>query len=291
MQGIFSLDPSNPVTAGDVIEPGWANPTLADIAQGLTDTLVRDGRAPMTGALVLYGDAAASLVAVPKRQLDAAIAAITLAAYAVVNTPSGGIGAVTVQAAINELDSEKQPQNNQLTTLASITTQQAADIASLSAFIGTLLNDPDAATARVTLGISVFPVGTIIDFAGITAPTGFLACPLVATNISRVTYANLFAAIGVTWGAGDGSTTFGMPWFPADYAGVQANANVGTTTVGAVISHSHVLANGQNPATIVGGGFAYSSLGSQDGATNPIAPTGGAANLAAGNRILKCVKI
>jgi len=45
-----------------------------------------------------------------------------------------------------------QPLDAQLTTLAAITAQQAADLAAVSTFIGTVLNDADAATARATLG-------------------------------------------------------------------------------------------------------------------------------------------
>ena len=85
--------------------------------------------------------------------------------------------------------------------------------------------------------------GFIKDFAGAAVPAGYLLCPTAQTNVSRTTYANLFTAIGTTWGAGDGSTTFGIPWFPADYAAVQANSNVGTQSVGAVISHLHNIPN------------------------------------------------
>ena len=53
------------------------------------------------------------------------------------------------------------------------------------------------------------PVGTIITTARTTAPTGFLACN--GANVSRSTYASLFSAIGTTYGAGDGSTTFTLP--------------------------------------------------------------------------------
>jgi hypothetical protein len=66
----------------------------------------------------------------------------------------------------------------------------------------------------VTAAASV-PVGTVIQFAGTSLPQNYLACPTTATNISRTTYARLFEAIGTTWGAGDGSTTFGMPYFTA----------------------------------------------------------------------------
>jgi len=55
------------------------------------------------------------------------------------------------------------------------------------------------------------PPGTILDFAGTSAPTGYLNCD--GSNQSRVTYAALFAAIGTTWGVGDGSTTFTLPDF------------------------------------------------------------------------------
>ena len=47
-----------------------------------------------------------------------------------------------------------QPLDDQLTTLAGMTAQQATDLAALSTFMGTVLNDADAATARTTLGIT-----------------------------------------------------------------------------------------------------------------------------------------
>lgn len=51
--------------------------------------------------------------------------------------------------------------------------------------------------------------GTIILYAGTTVQTGYLICNGAA--VSRTTYAALFAKIGTTWGAGDGSTTFNVP--------------------------------------------------------------------------------
>lgn len=53
------------------------------------------------------------------------------------------------------------------------------------------------------------PIGTIILHAATTAPAGTLVCD--GSAISRTTYADLFAAIGTTYGAGDGSTTFNLP--------------------------------------------------------------------------------
>jgi hypothetical protein len=53
------------------------------------------------------------------------------------------------------------------------------------------------------------PIGTIFPFAGGTVPTNYLECDGIA--ISRAAYSGLFAAIGVTYGVGNGSTTFNLP--------------------------------------------------------------------------------
>lgn len=52
------------------------------------------------------------------------------------------------------------------------------------------------------------PAGTIIAFGGTTAPAGYLSCD--GSAVSRTTYADLFAAIGTTWGNPDNST-FNVP--------------------------------------------------------------------------------
>lgn len=51
--------------------------------------------------------------------------------------------------------------------------------------------------------------GTVLPFAGSTAPSGWLLC--FGQAVSRTTFASLFAVIGTTFGAGDGSTTFNVP--------------------------------------------------------------------------------
>ena len=57
--------------------------------------------------------------------------------------------------------------------------------------------------------INPTPVGAVWDFAGTSAPTGWVFC--YGQALSRATYATLFAAIGTAYGAGDGSTTFNVP--------------------------------------------------------------------------------
>ncbi|MCP5405782.1 MAG: tail fiber protein [Pseudomonadaceae bacterium] len=53
------------------------------------------------------------------------------------------------------------------------------------------------------------PSGALMPFAGASAPTGWLLCD--GSAVSRSAYADLFAAIGTAYGAGDGSTTFALP--------------------------------------------------------------------------------
>ena len=53
------------------------------------------------------------------------------------------------------------------------------------------------------------PIGTIVPFGGVDAPSGWLVCN--GQVISRTTYSDLFNAIGTNYGSGDGSTTFALP--------------------------------------------------------------------------------
>ena len=66
-----------------------------------------------------------------------------------------------------------------------------------------------AVTAAKMAEDAKIPVGAILDFAGTTPPDGWLLCG--GQNVSRTTYALLFACIGTTWGAGDGTSTFAIP--------------------------------------------------------------------------------
>lgn len=53
------------------------------------------------------------------------------------------------------------------------------------------------------------PVGLLAAWPATTVPNGWLPCD--GRAVSRTTYAALFTAIGTTFGAGDGSTTFNLP--------------------------------------------------------------------------------
>lgn len=75
-------------------------------------------------------------------------------------------------------------------------TTQAGELATQTARLATQLPLP-------------IPPGTVLSYAGASAPAGFLLCDGAA--VSRTTHAALFAAIGTSFGAGDGSTTFNVP--------------------------------------------------------------------------------
>lgn len=58
-------------------------------------------------------------------------------------------------------------------------------------------------------GLDAAPAGQVAAFAMQAAPSGWLKAN--GALVSRTAYAALFAAIGTTFGAGDGSTTFALP--------------------------------------------------------------------------------
>lgn len=72
------------------------------------------------------------------------------------------------------------------------------------------------------------PVGTIVAFAGTTAPAGWLLCDGAAK--SRTTYSALFGVLGVLYGAGDGVATFNVPNLTGRVVSGAVAGGVGTGT-------------------------------------------------------------
>lgn len=109
-----------------------------------------------------------------------------------------------------------------------------------------LLFQYDAALDKVVLlnpatGVvpSSVPAGAVIYVAQNSAPSGYVKANGAA--VSRTTYASLFAAIGTTFGVGDGSTTFNIPDLRGEFArgwddgrGVDAGRVFGSTQTDAL---------------------------------------------------------
>jgi microcystin-dependent protein len=84
------------------------------------------------------------------------------------------------------------------------------------------------------------PPGSVFPYAGLSAPTGYLLC--YGQAVSRTTYSALFAVIGTTYGAGNGSTTFNVP-------DLRGRVIIGLDNMGG-ISANRVL---NNNADVIGG--------------------------------------
>jgi microcystin-dependent protein len=95
-------------------------------------------------------------------------------------------------------------------------------------------------------GVAAVPVGTVINVAMNTAPNGYLKANGAA--VSRSTYSDLFTAIGTTFGAGDGSTTFLVPDLRGEFVrgwddarGIDAGRTFGSAQADELKSHSHSM--------------------------------------------------
>lgn len=139
------------------------------------------------------------------------------------------------------------------------------------------------------------PTGVMHIWPTDTPPTGYLLC--YGQAVSRTTYADLFAVIGTTYGAGDGSTTFNLPdlrgRFPlgqddmggasadrvtaaaADTLGGTGGAETHTLTVAELASHRHSFAAGSTGAGVApsgGNSTGYTHFTGGGGAHNNVPP-------------------
>ena len=170
--GNYSLVPTYFAQPGTVISTSQHNPVLEDIAQALSNVLVRDGRNGMVGNLTMSG-------------------------FGITNLKDG-------------------------------------------------VADSDAAT-KAQVDAAGPPVGSVIDFAGATAPSGWLFC--AGQAVSRAAYAALFAVIDTTYGVGDGTTTFNLP-------DARGRVTAGKDNMGGTAA---------NRLTTAGSGLAGNTLGQSGG--------------------------
>ena len=172
--GVYELPTGNPVISGTLIEAEWANDTMEDIAEALTNSVPRNGSAPMTGPLILASTSPTSPTeAVSKGYVDKFLAYST-----------------------------------------------------------------------------GMPVGAVAPYAGNQVPSGWLQCNGAA--VSRTAYADLFAAIGTVFGAGDGALTFNLPDLRNEFIrGTGPARPLGTKQAAAIAAHNHeIIDTGHTHVTV-----------------------------------------
>ena len=99
------------------------------------------------------------------------------------------------------------------------------------------VNANDAVNKNQLDSIISVPVGAILPYGGKSAPSGFLMCD--GTAVSRTTYANLFAVIGISYGTGDGINTFNLPNYRDRTVFMRNDKAVGRTSLGSIPDHRH----------------------------------------------------
>ena len=122
--------------------------------------------------------------------------------------------------------------------------------------------------------LTTIPVGTISPYAGtdISTPAGWLFC--AGQEVSRTTYAALYAVLGTVYGAGDGSTTFNVPDLRGrvvagkdDMGGAAANrltngvSGITGTTLGAVGGNQSMQSHNHNYYRVTTSGGSVNASG------------------------------
>lgn len=119
------------------------------------------------------------------------------------------------------------------------------------------------------------PPGVMLDYAGATPPSGYLACDGAA--VSRTTYAALFSAISTQYGSGDGATTFNLPNCKGRVAVPLDASQAEFSYLGQASGEkAHVLLPGEMPSHTHTG--ASLTVGVKFGAATNTATTSGGAN-------------
>lgn len=110
----------------------------------------------------------------------------------------------------------------------------------------TMYADNASVTYLSAAGFSMIPPGCIMAYGGASAPGGWFACD--GATVSRVTYSGLYAAIGTTYGVGDGFSTFNLPNMQGRMIVGQSSSGSFTSRGGTGGSESITLTTGQMPS-------------------------------------------
>lgn len=224
---------------------------------GTTLSLQSDGSLDAAGRrLSVVGEPQQANDAVTKSWAETAMAsqlasAITAAANALAsqNAASASEAAAAVSET-NAATSEANASDSEDAAEVSETNAAASEAIALAAAGDASASAAVAAASEANviaaLGTSIIPAGAVSQFARQTPPTGWLKCDGSAVN--RTAYADLFAAIGTTFGSGDGSSTFNLPDLRGEFVrgwddgrGVDASRQFGSSQDDALEEHGHMF--------------------------------------------------
>lgn len=124
--------------------------------------------------------------------------------------------------------------------------------------------------------VAPLPAGTGALWFAAAAPAGWLLCD--GSAVSRTTYSALFAVMGVTYGAGDGSTTFNLPDLRQRFPLGKAASGTGNAlaATGGAIDHDHTYSGTTGLRTDTGAASGGATL--QQNHTHDYSGTTGANN-------------
>ena len=150
----------------------------------------------------------------------------------------------------------------------------------------------DGAVTQAKTSNFLVPTGAVMPFAMNSVPTGWLACN--GGLHSRTVYAALFAAIGVEYGNGDGSTTFPVPDLRGYFVRGSGTNGDGTASGGfgdkqddEFKAHTHTLLQ----TTDFNGAYSAGSGRARYGGGGSTNSTGGTETRPKNIAMLYCIKI
>jgi microcystin-dependent protein len=199
---------------------------------------------------------------------------------------SSSQSATAIEKLANMLADTGQPVNVRIATITAIDTGAGAKVQTDQTSTGWINRSEDIALAvgdrvwvlnygaawivggRLSGESSASPIGTLVAYAGASAPLGWHLAD--GSAVSRTTYATAFAVMGTTYGAGDGSTTFNLPnlggsvvlgtngTYTRGLTGGAATVALSTAQIpahdhGAAGAHTHTAGEGSASATVASG--------------------------------------
>jgi microcystin-dependent protein len=157
------------------------------------------------------------------------------------------------------------------------------------------LESDGVAVATATEVAAAVPAGSVVQFARNTAPTGWLKANGAA--VSRTDYAALFSAIGTTFGAGNGSTTFNLPDLRGEFMrgwddgrGVDSSRVFGSAQADELKSHTHTTVEANQATSPAFSGVNYMMMTNGTANIRQVNATGGTETRPRNIALLVCIK-